>query len=212
MGPGLRSLSPIEPKSWDGHVFQTRIHGRGGQGVVTAAEILSVAAFLDGYEAQAFPSFGSERMGAPVTAFCRIDTEPIRVREPVLTPDAVIVQDATLIHHVELFSGLAADGFVLINSNHSVEELGLVDLRTPERAERVIALPATAIARDVLGRPMPNTCLLGAFAALTGAVSLEGVNRALSERFPATVADRNIAAARAAYARLRVITEAIPHA
>ena len=86
-------------------MLEIRLHGRGGQGVVTAAELLSVAAFLDGHEAQAFPSFGSERMGAPVMAFCRISDAPIRLREPVTKPDAVIVVDATLLHHVDLFAG-----------------------------------------------------------------------------------------------------------
>ena len=88
-------------------MFQVRIHGRGGQGVVSAAEMLSVAAFLEGKHAQAFPSFGSERMGAPVMAFCRIADREIRLREPVMTPDALIIQDPTLLHQVDLFSGLA---------------------------------------------------------------------------------------------------------
>src|SRR6188472_2566297 len=83
-------------------MFQIRIHGRGGQGVVTAAELLSVAAFLEGEHAQAFPSFGSERTGAPVVAFCRIDDRDIRVREPILAPDVLIVQDPTLLHQVDL--------------------------------------------------------------------------------------------------------------
>ena len=91
-------------------MFQIRIHGRGGQGVVSGAEMLSVAAFLEGRYAQAFPSFGSERMGAPVMAFCRIDDKEIRLREPVLEPDALIVQDPTLLHQVDLFSGLQARG------------------------------------------------------------------------------------------------------
>ena len=94
-------------------MFQIRIHGRGGQGVVTAAEILSMAAFDGGRHAQAFPSFGSERMGAPVVAFCRIDERPIRTREPVMEPDALIVQDVTLIHQVDLFAGLAPEAYVL---------------------------------------------------------------------------------------------------
>src|SRR5205085_7568535 len=87
-------------------MFQVRIHGRGGQGVVSGAEMLSVAAFLEHRHAQAFPSFGSERMGAPVMAFCRIDDKEIRLREPVLTPDALIIQDPTLLHQVDLFEGL----------------------------------------------------------------------------------------------------------
>src|SRR6516164_3067564 len=109
-------------------MFQIRIHGRGGQGVVTGAEMLSIAAFLEGRFAQAFPSFGSERMGAPVVAFCRIDTREIRLREPVMRPDALIVQDSTLLHQVDVFSGLETDGYILINSTRSLPELGLEEL------------------------------------------------------------------------------------
>src|SRR5438477_3612030 len=97
-------------------MLEVRIHGRGGQGVVTAAELLSVAAFDGGKHAQAFPSFGSERTGAPVVSFCRIDDKPIRVREPIAEPDALIVQDPTLLHQVAVFDGLRDDGYVLINS------------------------------------------------------------------------------------------------
>src|SRR5512140_1857850 len=111
-------------------MLQIRIHGRGGQGVVTAAEMLSVAAFWQGRHAQAFPSFGSERTGAPVVAFCRIDDKDIRLREPILAPDVLIVQDATLLHQVDIFQGLKPDGYVLINSRRSFDELGLADLTT----------------------------------------------------------------------------------
>ena len=117
-------------------MFQLRIHGRGGQGVVTAAELLSVAAFIEGRHAQAFPSFGSERTGAPVVAFCRIDDKEIRVREPIAEPDALIVQDPTLLHQVDVFGGLGPDGYILINSARSFDELGLGELRRaiPSRA------------------------------------------------------------------------------
>src|ERR1035437_849025 len=106
-------------------MFQRRIHGRGGQGVVTAAELLSVAAFMEGKHAQAFPSFGSERMGAPVVAFCRIDDREIRAREPISLPDTVIVQDPTLLHTVDVFEGLSSDGYVLINSSRRLADLDL---------------------------------------------------------------------------------------
>ena len=98
-------------------MFQVRIHGRGGQGVVTAAELLSVAAFLEGEHAQAFPSFGSERAGAPVVSFCRIGDKEIRLREPILEPDALIVQDPTLFKAINVFEGLKASGYLLVNSN-----------------------------------------------------------------------------------------------
>jgi pyruvate ferredoxin oxidoreductase gamma subunit len=91
-------------------MFQVRFHDRGGQGVVTAAELLASAAFLEDRYAQAFPSFGSERMGAPVMSFCRIDGGPIRTREPVSEPDALVIQDPTLLHQVDLFAGLKSDG------------------------------------------------------------------------------------------------------
>jgi pyruvate ferredoxin oxidoreductase gamma subunit len=189
-------------------MFQIRVHGRGGQGVVTAAELLSVAAFLDGHEAQAFPSFGSERMGAPVMAFCRVDDRPIKLREPVTEPDAVVVQDATLLHHVELFSGLAPDGYVLINSVRSWADLGLSPLYGRFGAERLLTLPASDIARERTGRPLPNTCLLGGLAALTGVVTIDSVERALRDRFRGAVAAGNVAAARAAYDRVMGVVHA----
>ncbi len=96
-----------------------RFHGRGGQGVVTAAEMLSVAAFDEGRHAQDFPSFASERTGAPVVAFWRIDDKEIRLCEPIVTPDAVIIQDPTLLHQVDCFAGLQHDGYILINTGKS---------------------------------------------------------------------------------------------
>lgn len=184
-------------------MFEIRIHGRGGQGVVTAAELLSVAAFQDGREPQAFPSFGSERMGAPVTSFCRIADNPIRLREPVSTPDAVVIIDATLLHHVDVFAGLHADGYAVLNSTHDLDELGLADLRARLERQRICTVPATDIARRHIGRPLPNVCLLGAFAALTGVVTLDAVEHAVRERFRESIASANIAAARAAFAYVR---------
>ncbi len=108
-------------------MLQVRFHGRGGQGVVTAAELLASAAFSEGKHAQAFPSFGSERMGAPVMSFCRIDEAEIRTHEPVSEPDALIIQDPTLLHQAELFAGLGHKGYMLINSTHGFDELGLDD-------------------------------------------------------------------------------------
>lgn len=180
-------------------VFQVRFHGRGGQGVVTAAELLSMAAFAEGRHSQAFPSFGSERMGAPVVSFCRIDDRPIRTREPVMAPDALIVQDVTLIQQVDLFAGLAPDGYVLVNTSRSFDELGLGEFLGRFRRERLLTCPATEIARRHLGRPWPNSSLLGGFAALTGQVSLEALGTAIGERFAAATAEGNVAAAAAAF-------------
>jgi pyruvate ferredoxin oxidoreductase gamma subunit len=180
-------------------MFQVRIHGRGGQGVVTAAEMLSIAAFEDGKHAQAFPTFGSERTGAPVVSFCRIDQHPIRVREPVSQPDALIVQDPTLLHQVKLFSGLGEDGYVLINTSRSFEELGLGEFAENLRPERLLTVPASDIAREHLGRPLPNAVLLGGFAALSGVVSLESVAAAIGQKFSGEIATKNILASEAAY-------------
>lgn len=181
-------------------MFEVRIHGRGGQGVVTAAELLSVAAFDGGKHAQAFPSFGSERTGAPVVSFCRIHDATIRTREPIAEPDALIVQDPTLLHQVAVFSGLKPDGYVLINSSRTFEELGLADLLDKmEHRERLMTLPATELAREHLGRPMPNAVLLGGFAAITGEVSIEAVEMAIRDKFKGRLADGNVAAAQAAH-------------
>jgi pyruvate ferredoxin oxidoreductase gamma subunit len=164
-------------------MLQIRIHGRGGQGVVTAAEMLSIAAFEQGRHAQAFPSFGSERTGAPVVAFCRIDDHEIRMREPILAPDVLIVQDPTLLHQVDVFQGLGADGYVLINSKRTFEELGLDEISRRLRHERLITVPATEIALKHLGRPLPNAVLLGGFAALSGLITLDAVAHAIRAKF-----------------------------
>jgi pyruvate ferredoxin oxidoreductase gamma subunit len=180
-------------------MFEIRIHGRGGQGVVTAAEMLSVAAFLEGHHAQAFPSFGSERMGAPVVAYCRISDREIRLREPVLQPQALIVQDPTLLHQVDVFSGLGSDGYMLINTTRSFDELGIGDFIAGFRPERLATVHATELALEHVGRPVPNAALLGGFAAITGQVSLDSVCAAIRERFGGKVAEGNARAATQAY-------------
>jgi pyruvate ferredoxin oxidoreductase gamma subunit len=180
-------------------MLQIRIHGRGGQGVVTAAEMLSIAAFAQGRHAQAFPSFGSERTGAPVVAFCRIDDRDIRLREPILQPDVLIVQDRTLLHQVDVFQGLQPDGYVLINTGKSFDELGLGELAGRFRPERLVTVPASAIAQRHLGRPLPNAVLLGGFAALSGLVTLPAVAQAIRAKFSGKVAEGNVAAAAEAF-------------
>ncbi|UOX90600.1 2-oxoacid:acceptor oxidoreductase family protein [Amycolatopsis sp. FBCC-B4732] len=186
---------------------EVRIHGRGGQGVVTAAELLSVAAFTEGRHAQAFPSFGSERTGAPVVSFCRISDAVIRTREPITAPDALIIQDATLLHQVNVFEGLKPDGYLLVNSAHGFEELGLGEFVRGFRRERLLVVPATELAREHLGRPVPNAALLGGFAALSGVVGIASVLTAISGRFRGAKAEGNIAAATAAHAFVRAERE-----
>jgi pyruvate ferredoxin oxidoreductase gamma subunit len=193
-------------------LFEVRIHGRGGQGVVTAAELLSVAAFVEGRHAQAFPTFGSERTGAPVVSFCRVDDSPIRIREPIANPDAIIVQDPTLLHQVDLFAGLRPEGYILINSSRSFVELGMGEFVESYRSERLLAVPATEIAREHLGRPLPNSVLLGGFARLSGLVSIESVTEAIRRRFPGRLGDGNIAAAEAAFDQVSSKMAALSHA
>ena len=166
---------------------------------MTGAEMLSIAAFLGGRHAQAFPSFGSERTGAPVVAFCRLDDKEIRLREPIMQPDALIIQDATLLHQVDVFSGLKKDGYILINTTRTFEALGLGEFARDFRPERLLTVPASELAMKHVGRPVPNVPLLGAFAALGGLISLDAVQAAIREKFKGAVAQGNMAAAREAY-------------
>jgi pyruvate ferredoxin oxidoreductase gamma subunit len=180
-------------------MFQVRIHGRGGQGVVTAAEMLSIAAFEEGRHAQAFPSFGSERTGAPVVAFCRIADQEIRLREPIMAPDAIIIQDPTLLHQVDVFAGLKKDGYILINTTKTFEQLGLGDFVRDWHPERLCTVAATDLSIKHVGRPVPNVPLLGGFAAVSGIIKLESVAMAIRDKFSGKVAEGNIAAATEAY-------------
>ncbi len=166
---------------------------------MTAAELLSIAAFMEGKYAQAFPSFGSERMGAPVVAFCRIDDRPIRTREPVMQPDALVIQDPTLFSSVDVLQGISSDGYLLINSSRSYAALGIDAFVAGFPAGHVRTVAATELALALTGRPIPNATLLGAFAAMTDVIGLESVCAALRERFTGRVAELNIAAATAAF-------------
>jgi len=180
-------------------MFQVRIHGRGGQGVVTGAEMLSIAGFLGDRHAQAFPSFGSERTGAPVVAYCRLDDQEIRLREPVMEPDAIIIQDPTLLNQVDVFSGLKKDGYILINTTRTFEELGLGEFVKDFQQDHLLTIGATELSIKHVGRPVPNVPLLGAFAAATGLITLEAVQAAISQKFKGAVAQGNKDAARDAY-------------
>jgi pyruvate ferredoxin oxidoreductase gamma subunit len=194
-------------------MFQVRIHGRGGQGVVTAAEMLSIAAFEEGKHAQAFPSFGSERTGAPVVSYVRIAEREIRLREPILEPDALIIQDPTLLHQVEVFAGFKRDGYLLINTRRTFEELGVGDFVKSWRPERLCTVAATELAMKHLGRPLPNVPLLGGFAAMSRQVRLESVIAAIRQKFSGKIAAGNVAAATEAYEIVKQETQgAIQHA
>jgi pyruvate ferredoxin oxidoreductase gamma subunit len=181
--------------------LDVRIHGRGGQGVVTAAELLSVAAFDQGLHAQALPSFGSERTGAPVTASCRISDRPIRSHDPVSRPDLVVVQDLTLLRDPAVLAGLPDDGTVLVNTARDLADLvrgGLVI----GPAQHWVTVPANDLSRELLGRPLPNTALIGAVVGITGLLEPEAVARSIRRRFAGLgehVADANVRLAELAY-------------
>lgn len=176
---------------------EVRIHGRGGQGVVTSAELLATAAFNDGKFSQAFPFFGFERRGAPIVSFVRIDKCPIRLRSHIYNPDYVIVQDPTLIDVVDVTSGLRPDGMVIANTEKEAENLGL-------NAEiRIRTINATKIAMEVLGRPIMNTALIGAFAGATGEVSVESIKNAVKSRFPGDIGEKNAEAVQKSYDMMR---------
>jgi pyruvate ferredoxin oxidoreductase gamma subunit len=161
--------------------------------------MLSVAAFLEGRHAQAFPSFGSERTGAPVVAFCRMDEREIRLREPVMQPDALIIQDPTLLHQVDVFGGLRPDGYILINTTRTFDALGVGDFVRGFQADHLCTVPATEIALKHIGRPLPNAALLGGFAAVSGNLSLASVAAAIRDKFSGKVAEGNVAAATEAH-------------
>ncbi|CAA7618077.1 2-oxoacid:acceptor oxidoreductase family protein [Magnetospirillum sp. UT-4] len=166
-------------------MIEVRIHGRGGQGNVVAAYLLATAAFETGRHCQAFPSFGAERRGAPVTAFVRIADVPIRRRCQVAEPAFLVVQDSGLLHIPATVDGLKPGGGVLVNSPLSSADL------SAECGRPTIALPATALARDIIGKPMPNVALLAAFLTLTGILPTEALAKALAHRFKGDMLERN---------------------
>lgn len=157
---------------------QIRIHGRGGQGVVTAAELIAISAFMDGKESQAFPSFGVERTGAPIEAYARINDEFIKTREQVYNPDVLIVQDSTLLNTADITHGADNNTLVIVNTAKPVEEL---KIKLPK--ENIFTIDATKIALDIIGKNLANTVILGAFAKATGLITLEGLKKAIKQKF-----------------------------
>ncbi len=172
---------------------QIRIHGRGGQGAVTSAELLAIAAFRDGKYSQSFPFFGVARRGAPVMAFTRIDDKFIRLREQVAKPDFVLVLDPTLIDVVNVAEGLSDTGVIIVNTSKSPE-----DLKIKTKA-KVVTVDITKIALDIIGAPFVNTPMLGAFSKATGEVTLDSIIAAIEEKMPEKIAGKNIAAVKKVY-------------
>ncbi|UCH89286.1 MAG: pyruvate ferredoxin oxidoreductase subunit gamma [Thermoplasmata archaeon] len=180
-------------------MFETRFHGRGGQGAVTAANILAAAAFKEGYDVQAFPMFGVERRGAPVTAFTRMDRKPIDIKTQIYEPDAVIVLDPTLLNVVDVTSGLKEDGIIIINSQKDPKEFSFAQ-------KKVYTVDATTIAVDnKLGtktNPIVNTAILGAYSKAIGNVNMEAVESAILENAPIK-GEENVQAAKDAFANTK---------
>ncbi len=177
-------------------MIEVRFHGRGGQGAVTAANILASSAFKEGKYVQAFPFFGVERRGAPVTAFTRIDERPIRIKTQIYEPDVVVVLDPSLLDTVDVTAGLKDSGIVIVNTEKSKEEI-LKELK--KKPAKLALVDATTIALNVLGLPITNTAILGAVAKATGLVKLESVQEAIKEVFSGSLGEKNAKAAEEAY-------------
>jgi len=183
---------------------QIRLHGRGGQGVVTAAELIAIAAYKDGHQAQAFPAFGVERTGAPIQAFARIDENFIRNREQVYHPDILLILDPSLIGLVDMTSDCGKDVKVVVNTTQKAAELGLTFGPKKEKIplENIFAVDATKIALEILGRNLANTTILGALAKAIDFVTIVGLREAIKEKFEEkgeTVVNKNIEAIEKTY-------------
>lgn len=155
---------------------EVRVHGRGGQGAVTTAELLAVAAFYDNKKSQAFPKFGVERRGAPVESFVRVDDNPIMIRSQVYNPNYVIVLESSLLHAVDVTAGLKKGGSVIINTVKKPEEITIADAK-------VYTVDATKAAFDIFKKPIVNTAMIGAFAAVTGEITLDSIKKAIDQEF-----------------------------
>ena len=174
-------------------MLEIRIHGRGGQGSAVAVQMLAAAAFEEGYYGRAFIAVGGgERRGAPVFAFCKIDKDKIREQTKVQNPDYLIVQDVTLLDVVNVFDGLKPDGTVIINTEKTPEELGITGMN-------VKTVPASKIAAEVIGVPITNTTMLGAFSALAGIISIDAIKKVIRDRFPGSRGEKNAEAAQKTY-------------
>lgn len=182
---------------------EVRWHARGGQGAVTAAKLLAEAALSRGRYFQAFPEYGPERMGAPIQAFTRISPDPIYIKSSVTNPDIVVVLDPTLLKSIDVTVGLSDEGFLIVNTDAPPSEvrssIGLA-------GRKVFTVPATEIALETIGKPIPNTPMLGALAKVTGLISLEDLESHLrssfGKKFSQDVIEGNIAALKRAYSEV----------
>lgn len=182
-------------------ILEVRWHGRGGQGAWTASELLARAAIAEGKYIQSFPEFGPERMGAPVTAFTRISTEPIKIHCAVYNPDVVAVLDPTLLKTVNVADGLdEKTGNILVNTKDNPAE---IRKQLKVNSGKVWTVEASEISLKILGMPITNTAMLGAVARVTGIVSLETIERMISGRFRGDVATKNFTVVKEAYQEVK---------
>lgn len=181
-------------------MIEIRFHGRAGQGAVTLAELLAQTAIGSGKYAQAFPSFGPERRGAPVTAFLRISDQPIRIREKVYNPNVVVVLDHTVMNVVKVDSGMKDDSVFIINTAHPVE-----DIRKQFGFKHKIAtIDALSLAMEVLKVPITNTVMMGALCKVCGVATVDQVREPLENRFGPGLASKNLEAFERAYQAVKV--------
>lgn len=181
-------------------MIEIRLHGRGGQGAVTSAELMALAAISVGKYAQAFPSFGPERRGAPVMAFLRVSDTPIRTREKIYTPNIVVVLDPSLLSIMNVETGITDDGFIIVNTQMSPEEV-------KEKfgfKSRVATVDATSIAREILKVPITNTTMLGSMVKVSGAVPLESLQEPIIARFGSVMGEKNFSACKRAYGETKI--------
>ena len=177
---------------------EIRIHGRGGQGAVMAARMLASAFVLEGQYVASFPMYGFERRGAPVQAFTRVDAKPIREKTQVYNPDCMIVIDPTLLKLNTLFSGLKPEGILIVNSPD-------FDKQVDKNLTVAGVVNATRIAMEEIGRDIPNTCLLGAFAATTGWAKLESIIKCLGDYLSGEILTRNIRSCERGYREVKIL-------
>ncbi|WP_457591208.1 pyruvate ferredoxin oxidoreductase subunit gamma [Geoglobus sp.] len=183
-------------------LIEVRFHGRGGQGAVTAADLLAVAGFKDGYYTLSFPMFGAEKRGTPVVSFLRVSDEPIVIRDEVKNPDYVVVMDPSLIDVVDVLSGIKEGGMLIVNYPKGSEELK----RKLNTEISVYAINATKMATEVLGRPITNTAMVGALVGATEMIKIESVEEAIMEFFEnKDIAEKNVQLVRRAYEHMKEV-------
>jgi 2-oxoacid:acceptor oxidoreductase gamma subunit (pyruvate/2-ketoisovalerate family) len=178
---------------------EIRIHGRGGQGAVLAARMLASAFVVEGKSVASFPMYGFERRGAPVVAFTRVDDKPIREKTQIYTPDCMVVIDPGLMKLPTLFSGLKPEGILILNSPRRLED------KPDDNLKLAGVVNAPQIAVDEINRDIPNTCLLGAFAATTGWLDLQSILSCLGDYLSGDILERNLRSTERGYREVEVI-------